>query len=72
MKLSTTVKTNAKHAGVEKLPDGSLRVLVNAPPVEGKANEAVIETLAEYFSVRKSSIQILKGHHAKRKLVEIV
>ena len=58
MILSITVKPNAKREGVEKRPDGSYRVAVHAPPVEGKANEAVVEMLADYFSVPKSSVRI--------------
>lgn len=71
MKLSITVKTNARKAGVEKRPDGSYHVCVNAPPVEGKANKEVIEILAEYFSLPKRSIQIIRGRAGKKKLIEV-
>ena len=71
MKISITVKPNARRESVEKNPDGSYRVSVKAPPVEGKANEAVIEALADYFSVPKSTIFIVKGTKGKKKLVEI-
>lgn len=53
------------------MADGSLAVWVAAPPVEGKANEAVLEGLAKYFRVPKSAIIIKSGLSGKRKLIEI-
>jgi len=57
---------------VERLSDGTLEVRVNVPPIEGRANEAVIEALAHYFEVSESSVHILRGATGKRKIVEIV
>ena len=48
-----------------------LRVKVTAPPVEGKANAAVVELLAAYLRVPKSSIRIVSGEHAPLKLIEV-
>jgi uncharacterized protein YggU (UPF0235/DUF167 family) len=44
---------------------------VQAAPVAGKANEAVVELLAKYFSVPKSSVKVLRGQSSRKKLVEI-
>ncbi|MBI2500420.1 MAG: DUF167 domain-containing protein [Deltaproteobacteria bacterium] len=71
MKISLIVKPNSRKESVEELPDGVLQVRVNAPPIEGRANEAVIEVLAKHFSVPKSAVTILKGAKGKRKMVEI-
>ena len=71
MILSITVKSNARHTSIEKLSDGSYRISVNVPRVEGKANEAVVVALAEYFSVPKSKVTLLKGIRGRRKRVEI-
>jgi uncharacterized protein (TIGR00251 family) len=65
------VKPQSKTAEVKKISEGEYSVSVRAPAREGKANEAVIELLAEYFSVPKSSIRIVRGEMARRKLVEI-
>ena len=67
MTVQIQVKPNARKVGVEILPDGSLKVAVNAPPQEGKANKAVIEVLADYYSVPKSSIRIVMGQKGKKK-----
>ena len=71
MRIQIVVKPNSKVIGVHKESDGSFTVRVNAPPVDGKANAAVIEALSEHFSVRKSAVKILHGETGKRKLVEI-
>ena len=71
MILSIVVKANAKREQVEQIADGSYRVSVNAPPLEGKANDAVIQVLADHFSIPKSTIQIIRGKKGKKKLVEL-
>ncbi len=71
MRIAIKVKPNSKRPGVEKLETGEYLVRVNAPPVDGKANKAVLEALATHFGVPKSKIEILKGEKGKQKLVEI-
>ena len=71
VKIWVTVKPQAKKEEVKKIADGEYSVSVRAPPREGKANGAVIELLAGYFSVSKSFVKIIRGQTARRKLVEI-
>lgn len=71
MKISIVVKPNSKRPGVEKLPDGSYRVAVKSPPVDGKANEEVVEALARYFKVPKKNICIVHGAGGRKKWVEV-
>ncbi len=54
------------------LEDGTLRVRVAAPPVEGKANAALIEYLAEILGVRKSRIEVVAGTRGLDKIVSVV
>jgi uncharacterized protein (TIGR00251 family) len=49
----------------------NLVVRITAPPVGGKANKEVIKILAEYFKIKKSSINIIKGEKSRNKLIEI-
>ena len=69
MKVTIRVKTNAKENAVQEGPGGELRILVKAPPQEGRANEAVVETLAAHFKVPKSRVTIVSGFSSKRKVV---
>ncbi len=48
-----------------------LRVHLNTPPVDGKANKALLELLAEVLRVSKSSIEIIHGEKGRNKLVKI-
>ena len=48
-----------------------LRVAVTAPPVDGAANAAVIEALADAFGVRRSAVTIVRGERGRRKTVSI-
>ncbi|MBI1908856.1 MAG: DUF167 domain-containing protein [Deltaproteobacteria bacterium] len=69
--FSITVRPRAKRSEVEKRPDGSYRVSVTAPPIEGRANEAVTRALADYFNIPQSSVRITRGLSGKKKWVEI-
>ncbi len=70
-KIWVTVKSRAKTEEVRKTDDGQYMVSVHAPPQEGKANKALIELLANYFSVPKSSVRIVRGQTGRKKLIEI-
>jgi hypothetical protein len=48
-----------------------LRVYVNQPPEDGRANDAVIKLLAGHFKIPKSKIKILKGEKSREKIIEI-
>lgn len=51
--------------------NGTLRVRIAAPPVDGAANEELIRTLSRAFKVPKRDIEILSGHTSKLKQVRI-
>ncbi len=51
---------------------GSIKVHLTAPPVEGKANAALIELLSEHFNVAKSKIEIIKGLKSRIKTINIL
>ncbi len=51
------------------MDDGSVRIRLTAPPVEGKANAALIEYLAELTGIARSRIEIVAGHSHRQKLV---
>ncbi|MBX3046536.1 MAG: YggU family protein [Anaerolineales bacterium] len=57
---------------VEILPDNTIKVRLTAPPVDGKANEALIEFLSKVLSVARSRIEIVAGETGRDKLVTII
>lgn len=70
-KIRVKLQPNAKTSEVVGFENGVWKVRVNAPPVEGKANEALVKLLAVHFDVSPSRIEILKGHTSKEKVVLI-
>jgi uncharacterized protein len=48
-----------------------LKVAVNAPPVDGKANEAVIRLIASTLGIPRSSVEIARGETGRRKTLRI-
>lgn len=71
MQLSVKVKPNSKCPGLEQLEDGTWIARVNAPPVDGKANEALIRIVADHFDVSKSSVTIVAGAGARQKRIHV-
>ena len=51
--------------------DGVLRVYTTTAPENGRANDAVVKLLAEYFNVPKSRIKIIKGLTSRDKIVTV-
>jgi uncharacterized protein (TIGR00251 family) len=52
--------------------DGTLRVRLSAPPVEGSANKALLELLARILGVRVHNLEIIAGEKGKDKIVSVV
>jgi len=71
MKITVQVKPNARKDEISLRDDGVYVVKVAVPPIEGRANERLIEILAGYFKKPKRSIEILVGSRGKHKIVEI-
>jgi uncharacterized protein (TIGR00251 family) len=65
------VQPRASRARVGPAVGDRLRVAVTSPPVDGKANAAVIEALADAFAVRRADVRILRGESGRRKTVSI-
>jgi hypothetical protein len=71
MKITVMVKPNARKDEVVLRDDGVYVVKVSVPPIEGRANERLIEVLASHFKKPKRAIEIRVGSRGKHKIVEI-
>jgi uncharacterized protein YggU (UPF0235/DUF167 family) len=71
MKSYLTVKVQARAAkpGVEKTGEREYKVHVKAAPSKGEANAEVIELLASYLNVPRSSLKIVRGGTSRHKLI---
>jgi uncharacterized protein len=72
MRVTAHVTPRSRRPGVERLPDGTLRVAVGEPPEDGRANDAVVALVAAHLGVPRSRVRIVHGHRGRRKILEIV
>ncbi len=69
--FSVRVQSRASQSKIAGEIEGSLKVKIAAPPVDGEANEELIRFLAKWFEVSKREIEILSGETAKNKIIRI-
>lgn len=71
VRLAVQITPNAKKTEVIGVLDDALKLKLQAQPIEGKANEALVRYLAETLSVQRSAVTITHGQTNKRKLIEV-
>jgi len=71
VRFSVRVQPRASRTGVEGVHGDALKLRVNAPPVDGAANEAVVEALAEALGVPRRAVRIVAGESSRTKVVEV-
>lgn len=68
VEIKVRIHPNAKKDGFSGLwNDTHLKININAPAVDGKANSCLIQFLAKYFHIRKSAIEIISGETSREK-----
>ena len=70
MRVRVRVHTGARVAKTEQRGE-ELHVWVSAPPVNGKANAAVIAVLAELHRIPKSLVRLASGQSSRSKVFEL-
>ncbi|HEX6708192.1 MAG TPA: DUF167 domain-containing protein [Albitalea sp.] len=71
MVLDVSVVPGAKRTEVVGLHDGALRIRLSAPPVEGRANEALVAWLAEQLECPRRDVELLRGASSRRKQIAV-
>jgi hypothetical protein len=61
----------AKRNAVAGLTGDALKICVTAPPEDGRANEALIEVLADWLGVKRRQVEIISGQSNRNKVVRI-
>lgn len=69
--LTLHIQPNAKKTEIVGLHGDALKVRLQAPPIDGKANEALCSFLAEIFAVKRQSVVLLSGDTSRQKRVLI-
>lgn len=72
MRINVKARPNSKEEKVEKISDTEFVVSVKEPPVQGKANRAIINALAVHFGIASARIKIVSGYTSRQKVVEIL
>jgi uncharacterized protein (TIGR00251 family) len=67
--LMVHARPGARHRGVVGIHGDALKVAVSASPVGGRANQAVVELLAETLGVNTGDVEVVGGHTSRRKRV---
>lgn len=70
MRLSLKVIPAAKRNEFKQEGD-SIKIYLNAPAVDGKANAALIKFLAGHYGVKTSQVEIIKGLKSRHKIINI-
>ncbi len=71
IRLTVRVKPGASRAKVGGSHEGAVIVAVNAPPVDGAANEAVVRAVAGALGVKARQIRVASGHTSRTKILAI-
>ena len=71
VQMRVRVQPRASRNEISGVIDGALKVRLQAPALEDRANEALVEFLAELLKRPKAAVRILSGHHSRNKRVEI-
>ncbi|HVI73732.1 MAG TPA: DUF167 domain-containing protein [Anaeromyxobacteraceae bacterium] len=69
--LDLLVQPRASRTRAVGEHDGRLKLQLAAPPVDGEANAALVEFVAEALGVRKSDVAIVRGDTGRRKTVRV-
>ena len=71
VRLAIKLTPRSRSQGIAGVKDGRILVKLAAPPVDGKANHALVSWLAKTLKVKKTQVLIASGEKSRQKLVEI-
>ena len=69
--LTLHVQPGAKQTSVAGLHGDALKIRLAAPPIEGRANEALLKFIAEFFRVTLREVELKQGGQSRHKRVEV-
>lgn len=69
--IDVHVVVNAARTQGDGIHDDALRMRLHAPPVDGKANQALLHWMADRLGIARTHIALVRGHTAKRKQLRV-
>ena len=70
-RISLYIQPGASKTQIAGMHDGMIKMRVAAPPVEGAANQALVEFVAKRLRIPKSRVRVVSGVTSRRKVLEI-
>ena len=71
MRIYIKVIPKASKNEIAKVSEGEYKAKITAVPENNKANEMLVEILADYFNTSKSLVKIVGGKTARTKIIDI-
>lgn len=71
VRIAVHVQPNASRTEITGVVEGALKIRLHAPPVDGKANDALISFMAERLKVAKRDVDVSRGHGSRQKMLEV-
>jgi uncharacterized protein (TIGR00251 family) len=71
LRIAVHVQPNASRTEISGLVEGALKIKLHAPPVDGKANEALTHFIADRLKVAKRDVTVSHGQGSRQKLLEV-
>jgi len=69
--LAVSVQPGARRTAADGWFDGTLRIRLVAPPVDGQANELLVAWVAEQLALPRRAVSLVRGQTARRKWLAI-
>jgi uncharacterized protein len=69
--FSIRVQPRAARTAITGTVGEALKITLSAPPVDGRANAAVVDFFSEILSVPRASVQVVAGERSRNKLIRI-
>ena len=67
--LSVKAAPRSSRSGLGPVAGGAVKVFLHAAPVDGKANDELVETLADAFGIPKRAVEVISGGTSRSKRV---
>ena len=71
MKIFVKAKPDSGEENIEEIDKNHFVAAVKEPPIQGRANSALIKVLADYFKVNISQVKLIRGFRERNKIFEI-
>lgn len=67
--LQLWIHSGARQTRIDGVHDGRLKLHVQAPPIDGRANQAITDAIAHALGVARGRVQLVSGFKSKQKTV---